>query len=412
MHVLFLSDNFVPEGNAPAARLYEHAVRWVEAGHKVTVITCAPNFPEGRLFEGYKNRWHHVEVLEGIRIVRVKTYISANEGFLRRTLDYMSFMVSGFVAGLFQHKPDVVVGTSPQFFCAVGAWALAAVRRKPFVFELRDLWPASVVAVGAMQDGHAIQLLEKLELFLYRRAAAVVSVTQSFRDDLIQRGIKGEKIYVVRNGVDLRRYHPLIRDKELEQQFDLQDKFVVGYLGTHGMAHGLDKVLEAAALLRHRDDVVFLFAGGGAAREAIKAAANEQELRNVRLLPRQPKHVMPRLWSLCDVTLIPLRDNPVFATVIPSKLFEAIGMSIPVIMSLPDGEATAIVRDAKVGLVVRPERPEELAVTVEKMADAPELLREYRENALKNAPNYSRDQMANKMIEVLKSVSIQRAIAK
>src|SRR5437868_7371956 len=144
MRILFLSDNFPPEGNAPATRVYEHAVRWVRDGHDVTVITCAPNFPEGRLYSGYRNAWRSIELLDGVRVVRVKTYIAANEGFVRRTLDYLSFMASGFVAGLFEERPDIVVATSPQFFCAVGAWSLAAVRRLPFVFELRDLWPASI----------------------------------------------------------------------------------------------------------------------------------------------------------------------------------------------------------------------------------------------------------------------------
>src|SRR2546426_180895 len=147
MRILFLSDNFPPEGNAPATRLYEHAIRWVRGGTEVTVVTCAPNFPEGKLFPGYRNAWRQVETVDGIRVVRVKTYISANEGFLRRTLDYLSFMVAGFVAGLFESRPHVVVATSPQFFSAVAGWALSAVRRLPFIFELRDLWPATIVAV-------------------------------------------------------------------------------------------------------------------------------------------------------------------------------------------------------------------------------------------------------------------------
>ena len=220
MRILFLSDNFPPETNAPATRTYEHAVRWVRAGHDVTVITCAPNFPEGKLFPGYKNRWQQVETIDGIRVVRVKTYITANEGFLRRTLDYLSFMATGFFAGLFERRPDVIVATSPQFFCAVGGWLLSVFRWRPFVFELRDLWPASIVAVGAMQRSFAIRALEKIELFLYRRAAVIVTVTEAFRDDLTMRGIDPKKIQVVRNGVDLDQYQPRPRDAELAREFD------------------------------------------------------------------------------------------------------------------------------------------------------------------------------------------------
>jgi glycosyltransferase involved in cell wall biosynthesis len=397
MRILFLSDNFPPEGNAPATRLHEHAIRWVRDGHEVTVVTCVPNFPEGKVFPGYANRWRQVEQIDGIRVVRVKTYISANEGFARRTLDYMSFMVSGFVAGLFEKRPDVVVATSPQFFCAVGGWALAAVRRLPFVFELRDLWPASIVAVGAMRKSLVIRLLERIELFLYRRADAIVSVTHSFREDLMSRGIPGGKIHVVINGVDLDRYAPAPRDPELATRFDLSDRFVVGYLGTHGMAHALGKVLEAAELLRDDPRIAFFFAGGGAERARVEALVAERALTNVRLIPRQPKDVMARLWSLCDVSVIPLRNTPVFATVIPSKLFECMGMGVPVVMSLPQGEATRIVEQTGCGIVVPPEDPAALA------AD-PGRMEQLRAASLAAAPHHSRDMQARKMVGVLEGV--------
>jgi glycosyltransferase involved in cell wall biosynthesis len=404
MRILFLSDNFPPEGNAPATRLHEHAIRWVRDGHEVTVVTCAPNFPEGKVFPGYANRWRQVEQIDGIRVVRVKTYISANEGFARRTLDYMSFMVSGFVAGLFEKRPDVVVATSPQFFCAVGGWALAAVRRLPFVFELRDLWPASIVAVGAMRKSLVIRLLERIELFLYRRADAIVSVTHSFREDLMARGIPGGKIHVVINGVDLDRYAPAPRDSELATRFDLSDRFVVGYLGTHGMAHALGKVLEAAELLRDDPRIAFFFAGGGAERARVEALVAERALTNVRLIPRQPKDVMPRLWSLCDVSVIPLRNTPVFATVIPSKLFECMGMGVPVVMSLPPGEATRIVEQTGCGIVVPPEDPAALAAAIRALAADPGRMEQLRAASLAAAPNHSRDMQARKMGGVLEGV--------
>lgn len=401
MRILFLSDNFPPEGNAPATRTYEHAVRWVRAGHQVTVITCAPNFPEGKLFEGYKNRWHQVEMIDGIRVVRVKTYITANEGFVRRTLDYVSFMCTGFFAGLFEKRPDVIVATSPQFFCALGGWLLSVARWRPFVFELRDLWPASIVAVGAMRRSLVIRLLEKLELFLYRRAAAIVAVTEAFREDLVARGIARDKIHVVRNGVDLDRYQPQPRDEALAREFQLEGKFIAGYLGTHGMAHALDKVLEAATLLRERTDIAFFFAGSGAARSEVERIVAEQHLDNVRLIPRQPKERMPALWSLCDCTIVPLRDNPVFTTVIPSKIFEAMGMGVPIVMSLPDGEATAIIRETGTGVCVPPENPQALAAAITDLADHPDTLAQLRAAAIKAAPGFSRDTQAARMLAIL-----------
>lgn len=405
MHILFLSDNFPPESNAPATRLYEHAVRWVAAGHDVTVITCAPNFPEGRVFPGYRNSWRRVEMVDGIRVVRVKTYITANEGFMRRTLDYLSFMVMACLIGAFERRPDIVVATSPQFFCATGGWLLSLLKRRPFVFELRDLWPASIVAVGAMRKSLFVRLLEKIELFLYRRADVIVSVTRSFRSDLVKRGIDADKIHVVVNGVDLERYAPRPRDESASEEFQVNGKFVVGYVGTHGMAHALPKVLEAAELLLSHDDIVFLFAGSGAERDRVARIVDEKGLRNVRLIPRQPKERMPHIWSLCDLTLVPLRDTPVFSTVIPSKMFEAMGMGVPIVMSLPEGEATGILRESGAGICVPPESPALLAEALLSLAASPMTVQSMRSAAAAAARRYSRDRLAEEMLRILEATS-------
>ena len=400
MHILFLTDNFPPEGNAPATRTYEHATRWVEQGHQVTVITGAPNFPEGVVFEGYKNRWYQREQIAGIDVVRVKTYITANEGFVKRILDYISFMVSGFFAGLLQKKPDIIVATSPQFFNAVGGWALSAVRRKPFIFELRDIWPASITAVGAMQDSKVIKLLERLEMFLYRKADRIISVTKSFKHELIERGIDSAKIDVVLNGVDLTRYAPVAKkDSELAERYGLKGKFVAGYIGTHGMAHGLEHIVDAAELLQHRDDIRFVFAGGGAAREQLETYVAEKQLNNVVLIPRQPKEMMPRLWSLCDVSLVNLIDTPLFSTVIPSKIFESMGMGIPMVVSMPLGEATEIIRESGAGVIVEPEAPVELSNAVAALCDDSSSWQRLSQQASVAAQLYSRESMAHKMLE-------------
>jgi len=401
VRILFLSDNFLPEVNAPATRLYEHAIRWVRAGHEVTVITCAPNFPEGKLFAGYRNAWRQVEMLDGIRVVRVKTYITANEGFLRRTLDYVSFMLMATVMSIFERRPDVVVATSPQFFCAIAGWMVSVMKRRPFIFELRDLWPASIIAVGAMKKSLVIRLLEKLELFLYRRATCIVSVTEAFREDLVSRGIPREKIEVVLNGVDLGRYGVRPRDAELAREFGLGGKFVAGYIGTHGMAHALPKVLEAAERLLHREEIVFLFAGAGAERARVEQIVAERGLRNVRLVPRQPKERMPVLWSLCDLSIVPLRNTPVFATVIPSKIFESMGMGVPILISLPEGEATGIIRRTGAGVCLPPEDPEAMAEAIAHLANNPDELARLRDRARSSAQQFSRDVLAERMLDVL-----------
>jgi glycosyltransferase involved in cell wall biosynthesis len=405
MHILFLTDNFPPEGNAPATRTYEHAVRWVEAGHKVTVITCAPNFPEGKVFDGYKNSLYQTELMDGINVVRVKTYITANEGFVKRILDYMSFMVTAFIAGLFQKKADVIVATSPQFFCACSGWLLSVFKRKPFVFELRDIWPASITAVGAMKESFAIRMLEKLELFLYRKADSIISVTHSFKKELIERGVDGTKIDVVLNGVDLTKYEPVEqKDTELAEQYGLQGKFVAGYIGTHGLAHGLENIVSVAERLQQQDDIRIVFAGGGAARQKVVDLVNEKNLKNVVLINRQPKEMMPRLWSLCDISLVPLKNSDLFRTVIPSKIFECMGMGIPTLMSVPEGEATGIIQNTNSGLTVDSENVDQIVEGILKLKNDSELYNELRQSSIDVASQFSRDLMAEKMLSIFSNL--------
>lgn len=407
MHILFLSDNFPPETNAPATRGFEHARRWAQAGHRVTVVTCAPNFPEGKVYSGYENRWRTRETLDGIEVIRVKTFIAANKGFGARILDYLSFMANGSLAALFVERPDVVLATSPQFFCALGGWFVSALRRKPFVFELRDLWPDSIKAVGAMKQSFAIELLEKLELFLYRRADAIVAVTEAFRENLRTRGIDAAKVHVVRNGVDLSRYAPRERDEQLAKRLGVHGQFVVGYLGTHGMAHALHRVVEAAELLREQRGIHFLFVGGGAERDKLVELARSKGLANVSFHASFPKDDMPALWSVCDLGLVHLKDQDVFRTVIPSKIFECFGMGVPVLYAGPDSEGAQIVRDARGGVTLPAEKPDELAKAVLELSLAPERVRDLARNARAAAPDYDRERNALAMLEVLLRVGGQ-----
>lgn len=404
MHILFLTDNFPPEGNAPATRTYEHAREWVKQGHNVTVVTSAPNFPEGKLYEGYKNNWYQKSVLEGIEVRRVKTYITANDGFVKRTLDFMSFMVSGFFAGIFVKNVDLIVATSPQFFTTVAGHGLSVFKRKPFVFELRDIWPASIYAVGAMKKSAIISLLEKLELYLYRRAAKIISVTNSFKSELVARGVKANKIDVVRNGVDLSTYSRLDKDQELLKRYKLDGKFVVGYLGTQGLAHGLEYLIDAAKLLEKNENIVFVFVGTGSASQMLKEKVEHLRLKNVLMLGRQEKSMMPNFWSLSDISVVHLKNAPLFQTVIPSKIFESMGMGLPILISMPEGEATSIVTKHSAGVVVTPESPELLAEKIMQLCVQPDLLKELSQSALQAAKHFDRKTLANEMLTSLKQV--------
>jgi len=402
MRILFLSDNFPPESNAPATRTYEHTREWVKEGHQVRVITCAPNFPRGQVFLGYQNYWYHKSHTDGIEVIRVKTYIAANDGFFRRTLDYLSFAFSSFFAGMLQPRPDILVATSPQFFTVISGWLLSCFFRCKFVFELRDLWPESIVAVGAMKRGLLIKLLERLELFLYHRADCIVAVTHAFKQNLVSRGVPASKIFVVLNGVDLSKYSPSnSKDELLAQQLGIHNKFVVAYLGTHGMAHGLDKVLDCAYLLKENSDIVFLFAGDGAERPKLLEKRQHLGLTNVIMHEAFPKEDMHKVWSLADLALIPLRNLDTFRTVIPSKIFEAMAQGIPLLISLPEGETTELVQNIGSGVVVEPENPEAMAQAVLKLYRDKELVQTIREAGLKQTVNFDRTQLAQNMLTIL-----------
>lgn len=403
MHILFLTDNFPPEVNAPASRTHEHCRRWVAAGHAVTVVTCAPNFPRGRVFEGYRNRLWQQETIDGIRVIRVWSYITANEGFARRVLDYLSFMASATLAALFVRRFDIVVGTSPQFFTACAAWMVGALRRRPYVFELRDLWPESIKAVGAMNDSAALRTLERLELFLYRHAALVVPVTESFRANLVARGIDGTKIEVVTNGVDTSRFKPQPKDEALLRSLGLQGCFVAGYVGTHGMAHGLETLLDAARQLPCLPDgrpFRLLLLGDGARKAALVERARELRLDNVVFVDSVPKDDVARYWSLLDVSIIHLRRTELFSTVIPSKLFECMGMGVPVLHGVA-GESADIVRREGVGVVFEPESVEQLTGGIRRFAEEPELIAACRRRGLAAAARYDRVALADRMLAAL-----------
>lgn len=410
MHILFLTDNFPPEMNAPASRTFEHCREWVTAGHKVTVITCAPNFPKGKLFSGYRNRIWQSEEIAGIHTIRVWSFISANEGFALRIADYLSFMVSAIIAAFFVRRFDVVIGTSPQFFTVVAAWVTALIRRKPWVFELRDIWPESIRAVGAMKSSKILDLFEKLELFLYRKADHIVVVTESFRKTLTQRGIDTAKISVVTNGADLSLYEPVAKDQSILQALNLQDKFVVGYIGTHGMAHALETVLEAARIASKSPagkQIVFLLLGDGARKRHLVEQARLMQLQNVIFLDSVAKDEVAKYWSILDAAVIHLRNVHLFETVIPSKMFEAMAMGIPILLGLR-GEAADIIRISGAGICFEPENAQSLAQATLDLVARPDNVSNISEAGRRSAKLFDRKVLAHRMLTILQTKIYQK----
>lgn len=412
MHILFFTDNFPPEVNAPASRTFEHCREWVKRGHKVTVITGAPNSPRGQVYPGYRNRFWRRETMEGIEVIRVWTYVTANEGFLKRTLDYASYMLTAVPASFGVRDVDVIVATSPQLFTPCAAYLAGLFKRAPYVFELRDLWPESIRAVGAMKSSRVLDALGQLELFLYKRAAHVVSVTHAFRENLIGRGIAGDKISLTTNGADLSRFKPMPRDKALEAALGLTGKTVVGYVGTHGMAHALETILAAAEKLKTDPaaaDIRFMFLGDGAEKASLKALAAEKGLDNVQFLDSVPRSEVVRYWSLVDLSIIHLKRAPLFEMVIPSKMFECMAMGLPILHGVA-GESAGIVARAQCGVLFQPENADELAGRIlELAADAPRR-RRLAKAGREAAARYDRSALAAQMLQVLEDVSEQRTV--
>lgn len=371
----------------------------------MTVITCAPNFPKGKVFGGYRNRLWQYETIAGIQVIRVWTYITPNEGFAKRVLDYLSYMFTSFLASLFVRRVDIVVGTSPQFFTVCAAYASSLIKSVPWVFELRDIWPESIRVVGAMKQSKILDLLEKVEIFLYRKASAIVSVTHAFRTSLMKRGINGEKIHVVTNGVDISRFSPRDKDTELLQQYELQGKFVAGYIGTHGLAHALDTLLDAAKVLKTAPDgdrFRIILLGDGAKKASLRERARIEGLNNIIFIDSVSKEQVMRYWSLLDVSIIHLKKDQLFTTVIPSKLFECMGMAIPVLHGV-QGESAEIVKREDVGLLFEPEDSDQLINGLRQLADDPKLSARFQTNCFASAQRYDRSSLAAEMLQILKT---------
>ena len=441
MKILFFSHYYTPEGNAPATRVSALCERWVKAGHDVTVITCPPNVPNGVVYDGYANKRTH-EVINGVKVERVKLYIAANKGAVKRMLNFVSYFFKALFAALRLPKPDVVIATSPQIFCGyVGVW-YKRLKKVPLVIEIRDIWPESMGAVGAHIPRVAYWGLERIERAMYRVCDRLVTVGEGYRERLAEKGVPKEKMSIVMNGTDLEVYRPGPKNEALLEKYGLKGKFVVSYIGTVGMACGLEVVLDAAENLTQRcreaekhgeleaikensassrlcasalkkevegeetyGDVVFVVVGDGAHRESLESEAKRRGLGNVVFTGRQPKSSMPDWVNSSDASLVHLKKTELFTTVMPSKIFESAGCKRPIIMGV-DGFAKKLVLDAEAGLDMKPEDAGSLIECVQKMVADPEMCRRLGENAYENiAKVHNRDRQADDYLGVLKEIT-------
>lgn len=406
MRVLFVTHNFPPEVNALARRTYDHARQWVENGGEVEIVTAPPHFPEGAVYPGFRNRLSR-ETVDGIRVLRVPMLPRENRGAVRRLADYLSFMASAAWHGP-RHagiRPDIVVASSPQFFTALAGYRIARRFRVPFVLEIRDLWPESAVATGVIGRNPVVRLFERVERFLYRNAEHIVVVTESFREHITGLGNPARKITVLKNGVFLERFatRDAEAESELRTRYGLEGQFVVSYIGTVGAAHGAEVLLEAARLCAD-PDVTFMVVGAGARRAELEATQERLRLPNFRLVEKQPHERIPHFYHISSASVVHLRNLPLFRTVLPSKLFEAMAAERPILLGV-EGESRRLVKEAGAGIAIPPEDPDALVEAVLRLKADPELRREMGARGRKYVQaHHDRRKLARRYWRVLEGV--------
>lgn len=391
---------------APAARTHEHARKWAELGHDVTVVCGLPNHPDGIVPEKYRGTMLYRENIDGVNVLRCWLYTTPNRGVFKRSISFMTFMLSAmFFGSFFSPQCDVVVATSPQMLCGFAGYFVSRVKRRPFVLEVRDLWPKQIIDLGAVKNGAIIGLLQWVEEFMYRKAAAIVTVAPATTEEIVSRGFPREKLFTITNGINEDFFCPKGRDTWPREKFGWGDKIVVMYIGTHGLSQGLLTILDTAKLLADRTDIHFVFAGTGAEREMLMERAKEMGLGNTEFLPMQTKYDMPDFYAAADICLVPLKRRDVFLYNIPSKMFEIMACARPMILGAL-GQARKLLDAAQAGIAVEPENPLAYHDAILALADNPELRARLGQNGREHAvAHYSRAQKARDFITCLETAT-------
>jgi glycosyltransferase involved in cell wall biosynthesis len=410
VRIAFVCQYFVPEIGAPSARVSELCREWAREGHDVTVVTGLPNHPTGVVAPEYRGTIFRRERLDGLTVFRNWLYATPNEGFFKKTLSHVSFMLSTMLLTTPRlHGYDVLIVSSPAFFVVISTWFMSRVWRIPYIFEVRDLWPGIFIELGVLKNRPIIRLLEAIEMFLYRQAGLVVVVTHAFRDILIKRGLRSGHVATITNGVDCDAFQPGPRDNDIRREHGLTGKFVVLYIGAHGISQALAAVLESARALQDDPEVVFLFVGEGADKKKLMERAAQLALRHVRFLPGQPRQLMAQWYAAADVVLVPLRDIPLFETFIPSKMFEIMACGRAIIGSVR-GEARAILERSEGALIVDPEDSAAIARAVRSLRSAPGLADQLGQAARRFVvANYDRRILAHQYLQLLSEAVDRRS---
>jgi colanic acid biosynthesis glycosyl transferase WcaI len=393
VRILIFSDYYWPEPSPPAHHIHERARLWVQDGHDVTVVASAPNYPEGRLYDGFRNRWREKSTHEGVSIVRVGTWICGHDRAALKLLDQLSFGIS---AGQFrpEQRPDVIFSSSPHLFTSTSAKRVSKRCRCPHVMEVRDLWPDSVLRAGSMPW----RILKRVERGLYRSARSVIVMSPAFQASVERDGARD--VHIVPGGTDLDLFKPMQPDSSLIRELDLEGMFVVGYPGTLGTAHDVDVIVRAVPLLRG-SRVRLLLVGGGPHLDRLHERIPREDRGLVRFLGTQPRSEMPRVWSVLDASMVLLRDTPDFARVIPSKIFESMACGKPVLWSGPQGTGSELIERHGAGVWCGCGNADQLAASMLNLSSDLDETARLGAAGVAAAPQYSRQQQAESTLAVL-----------
>lgn len=402
MKILFLTQYCPPEVGAPQNRIFEFAKQLKKFGHEITILTAMPNYPKGEIFDEYKGKKIVQEELDGIKIVRTSIYATKEKDFVKRLRNYLSFTFSSvFTGAKYIDKQDVIITESPPLFLGWSGYVLSKKKGAKFVFNVSDLWPESAVKLGVLHNKALIKMSTWLEEFCYRKAAAVTGQTKGIVDDIVNRGFDKSKVHLITNGVDTEFFKKENRDEEFRKEIGVENKFAICYAGIHGLAQGLETVIEAAEILKDNKDIQIVFIGDGPEKSKLIQMTEDKGLDNVTFLPVQQKPKMPRIIASMDATVIPLKKLDLFKGALPSKMFEALSSELPIVLAV-EGEAEKLINDAKAGITVEPENSQDIAQAILKLYNDEELRRSLGQNGRKYViENYSRESITRKLEKIL-----------
>ncbi len=401
MNVGILTQFYVPEAGAPQARLSDLAARLRDRGHSVTILTAMPNYPAGRVFDGYGGIVRR-ERVDDIDVVRTWIWPSRSPRFLPRALSYLSFTSSSAAVGAFLlPRLDVLITESPPLPLGLSGLFLSRLRRARWVFNVSDLWPESAIVLGVLHDGSAARLAYRLEAMCYRRAWRVSAQTREIRTD-IERRFPDVRTLDFSGGADTALFDPARRDDDLRRRLLGDAPVVAVYAGLHGIAQGLDVLLDAAEQLRHRSDLTIAFVGDGPVRHELEASRARRGLENVRFVGPQPRKVMPALLASSDIAIVSVRQG---IQAFPSKLYEAMASGVPIVL-VAEGEVVEMVESTGSGLTVAPGDGEGTARALEALADAPDERARLGASARRIAiERYDRTAICDRFIDALEEAA-------